>query len=213
MKQLLEKLRPHQQTILTEMKKVGYDRVYLAEPMTCRPLTELTLLVEVDNEDSWPTPGDEGRLRTLIEQLIPGSLCVILDKASLEEKITKGDSLSKKLSENTLNSAQLLKDEMPELVTQSEKLLNPQKKRKDYPDSTEKKNESNQNQTDDIRMFKIKKENEKPELIQAIIRQLYANPEVIQILRENPGILRIVDENLDIQKDPSYTASSVNTVN
>lgn len=33
MKTLLDKLNPHRQIILTEMRAIGYSQVYLAEPM------------------------------------------------------------------------------------------------------------------------------------------------------------------------------------
>lgn len=196
MKELSEKLKPHQQTILADMQEIGYSKVYLAQPMTNRPSTELTFLVEARDEDSWPSQVSIDLLRGKIEKLVEVPSCMILNKSSLEEQIQKGDPLDKNLYGQTLESAQLLE-------RAEEKPIVPKKiapvaplKRKLFSETTEREGLSSSNSSPTL--FPVKKvvKSEKNEWLETIIKQLYANAEVAKIITENPHILQEVDKQL-----------------
>lgn len=196
MKELLEKLNPHRQTILADMQEVGYSKVYIAEPMTNRPSTELTFLVEAKDEDSLPSPVSVDSLRGKIEKLMGVPSCMILDKFALEEKIQQGVALDRNLYGKTLKSARLLTlaEEKPLLPKEATPVVQP--KRELLSETTDRERISPSNSS--LTIFSVKKvaRNEKNELLEVIIKQLYANAEVAKIIRENPHILREVDKQL-----------------
>jgi hypothetical protein len=190
MKNLLEKLKPHQQTILADLKEIGYTKVYIAEPMTNRPLTELTFLVEAKDEDSLPSQVPVDILRGKIEKLVGVPSCMILNKAALEEKITKGNLLDKDLYGNTLESAQLLTLEKVKPFSREATPTGVQsKKRKPSSEVQEECSQSNNSVT----LF-IPHKVPRKDLLGAIIKQLCANSQVVKIIEENPHILQEVDQ-------------------
>ncbi|MBS0349650.1 MAG: hypothetical protein JSR33_00445 [Proteobacteria bacterium] len=118
MKELLNSLKPHISTILTEMKKIGYDQVYIAEPMVGRPSDELTFLVESENNGFIPSQVATGKLRTKMEKLLGVSSCMIMRKSALEDRIKTGEALDQILYQKTLDSAALIC--LPEIAEKQE---------------------------------------------------------------------------------------------
>lgn len=194
MKKLLEKLNPHLQIVLADMREIGYSQVYIAEPMTGRPSTELTFLVEAKEGDSLPSQVFVDILRGKIEKLVNVHSCMIINKSSMERRIKKGDPLDIKLYQKTFDSARLLTLEEEKPVIQKTTASAAQTKKRKSSSETPGKEETLRLDSS-LTLFSPKKLAKK-ESLQLIIKQLCANPEVIKIIQENPHILQEVNKEL-----------------